>query len=74
MYIYSGCFSQLRVLALNSCDIKSWASVQLLEPHLPALAELYLSSNKLPDLPRAKAEKAYQDATGSAPSDLIIGK
>lgn len=73
-YLPSGCFSKLRVLALNGCGIKSWAAVQLLEPHLPVIEELYLSSNALPDLPRLKAEQAYQDATGAAPSAVVAGK
>jgi Leucine-rich repeat (LRR) protein len=45
------CFTRLRVLALNSCDIKSWGSVQLLEPFLDLLEELYLKGNALSDLP-----------------------
>jgi len=59
-----GCFNRLRVLALNFCGIKSWASVQRLEVHLPNVEELYLEGNSLPDLPRANAEQIYQDATG----------
>lgn len=69
----SGCFANLRVLALNACGIKSWSAVQLLEPHLPTVSELYLAGNALPDLPRLRAEQAYQDATGSAPSPLLTG-
>ena len=69
----SGCFSNLRVLALNSCGITSWASVQLLEPHLPIIEELFLAGNALTDLPRLKAEQNYQDATGAMPSALLKG-
>jgi hypothetical protein len=61
------------VLALNACGIRSWAAVQRLEPHLPCVTELYLAGNALPDLPRLRAEQAYQDATGSAPSMLLTG-
>lgn len=69
----SDCFAHLRVLALNACGIKSWAAVQLLSAHLPVTEELYLARNSLPDLPRLKAEKEYQDATGSAESVLLTG-
>lgn len=58
------CFQGLRVLALNACNISSWAAVQSLEPLLPAIEELYLSSNSLADLPRANADAAYAAATG----------
>ena len=71
--LLSDCFARLRVLALNSCGIKSWSGVQLLSPHLPVIEELYLASNSLPDLPRLKAEKEYQDATGSAEGPLLTG-
>lgn len=43
----SGCFQQLRGLVLNSCKILTWQSLQLLEPHLPQLEELYLACNPL---------------------------
>lgn len=35
-------FHHLRVLALNGCAIQSWASIQLLEPVLTNIEELYL--------------------------------
>ena len=71
---HSDCFARLRVLALNSCGVASWAAVQLLSPHLPAVEELYLAGNSLPDLPRLKAEKEYQDATGAEESVLQTGQ
>ena len=46
-----GCFHGLRVLALNGCDLQSWAAVELLEPLLTAVDELYLTNNTLPDVP-----------------------
>ena len=61
------------MLALNSCGISSWRSVQLLEPHLPQIDELYLANNKLADLPRVHAEREYQDATGTATAELLQG-
>jgi tubulin-specific chaperone E len=42
----------LKVLALNSCNIKSWTSLQLLEPFLPSIEELYLALNDFSDLPK----------------------
>ena len=59
------CFQGIRALALNACNISSWASIQSLESTLPLIEELYLSSNSLTDLPRAKAEAAYAEATGT---------
>ena len=70
---FSGCFANLKVLALNSCGIKSWASVQFLEPFLPCLEELYLASNSLSDLPREQAEREYRDATGDTSSVVLTG-
>ena len=70
----SSCFANLRVLALNSCAIASWASVQLLEPFLPSVQELYLENNRLPDLPRVQAEKEYHDATGLTSVTIVTGK
>lgn len=58
-------FHGIRVLALNACNIRSWASMQLLEPLLPVIEELYLSNNSLMDLPRAEAEAEYAAATGT---------
>ena len=63
-YLHRGCFGSLRLLALNHCNICSWAEVQRLEPHLPLLEELYLAGNNLPDLPRLQAEMVYREATG----------
>lgn len=62
------------MLALNSCGIRSWQSVQLLEPHLPQIEELYLANNKMADLPRDRAEQEYLDATGSASVNLLQGE
>jgi Leucine-rich repeat (LRR) protein len=55
----------LRLLALNACGISSWAEVQLLEPWLPSLEELYLSENSLTDLPRLHDEAARLAAIGA---------
>jgi hypothetical protein len=41
----------LKVLALNNCDIKSWKSIQLLEPFLTSIEELYLALNDFSNLP-----------------------
>lgn len=60
----AGCFSNLRVLALNFCNIKSWAEIQCMEHLVPNLQELYIANNRFPDLPRRDAEQAYRDATG----------
>jgi len=58
------CFRGIKVLALNACNISSWAGIQALESFLPSIEELYLSSNSLPDLPRAIADAEFADATG----------
>lgn len=68
---HSNCFANLKVLALNGCNIKSWAQIQLLEPLLPNLEELYLANNQLPDLPRDDAEQTYRDATGVQGEALV---
>jgi hypothetical protein len=47
----SGCFSHLQVLALNNCNLTKWAQLQLLEPHLPIIQELYVANNRFSDLP-----------------------
>lgn len=52
----AGSFAGLRTLALNSCNITSWTQVQLLEPHLMNIEELYLSANCLTDLPKASEQ------------------
>ncbi len=62
--LVSVCFQNLRVLALNFCNIQSWAEVQILDQCAPNLQELYLANNKFPDLQRACAEKEYREATG----------
>lgn len=59
-----GCFSGLRILALNACHIQSWQQIQYLENTLPNIEELYLAYNRFADLPRDSDEQAYQDATG----------
>ena len=61
----TGSFIGLRTLALNACNIQSWAEVALLEPHAKNLEELYLSSNILSDLPRIMAAKEAAQACGS---------
>jgi hypothetical protein len=53
-------FVNLTVLALNACNIKSWRSIQLLEPLLPALEELYLAGNCMSDLHDRQAELEFQ--------------
>ncbi len=60
----ANCFANLQVLALNGCNIRSWQQVQMLEPLLPELQELYLANNNLPDLPRDEADQLFRDATG----------
>jgi len=69
-------FSNLKILALNSCGIKSWMEMQLLEPFLPTIEELYVANNKLADLPRLIAQKEYEDATGvlTATDQGVVGK
>ena len=68
------CFSHLRVLALNSCGLRGWAEVQLLDDFVPALEELYLSGNPLADLPRRQAALQTEAATGQPPStDSVAG-
>jgi tubulin-specific chaperone E len=42
----------LKIVALNSCNIKSWTSLQLLGPFLPSIEELYLALNDFSDLPK----------------------
>ena len=49
--VQPGSFAKLRVLALNHCNVGSWASVMLLQPYLSAVEELYLAGNDLSDLP-----------------------
>eukprot|EP01038_Epipyxis_sp_PR26KG_P017453 gene17453-24143_t len=66
-------FPNLRVLALHSCNIKSWSSIQLLEPFLPVIEELCLANNLFPDLPRVDAELEYQAATGLNSEPMIQG-
>ena len=58
------CFSGLRALALNACNIKSWAELQSLESFMPQLEEIYLSKNEFRDLPRAVATAMYIDSVG----------
>lgn len=67
------CFANLRVLVLNSCGISAWADVQRLEPLLPSVEELFLAHNAFPDLPRQRAEREYESATGcrSTTADFI---
>ena len=67
-------FLNLKILALNSCGIKSWVEIQLLEPVLPCLEELYMANNKLADLPRLIAQKEYEDATGVITDQRVVGK
>lgn len=71
----TGCFKGLRVLALNNCCIKSWSMIQLLEPFLPSIEELFLACNKLDDLPKASIEAEYEAATGlkSTQEEYITG-
>jgi hypothetical protein len=37
----------LKAVVLNSCKLSTWRTLQLLEPHLPQLEELYLACNPL---------------------------
>lgn len=64
------CYSGLRTLALNACNIKSWASIQRLAPFLPNIEELYLSGNSLEDLPRSEAMAKWGEATGNVDGSL----
>lgn len=52
------------MLALNGCNLRTWAELQLLEPFLPSLEELYAAHNSFTDLPRDSYEQGYRDATG----------
>ena len=45
-----GCFSALRVLAINACGLRSFSSLVTLERALPLLEELYASANTLTDM------------------------
>ena len=62
--------SNLRMLALNSCGINGWDTLQRLEPFLGSLQELYVAHSIFPDLPRAHAEALYEAATGIASTPL----
>jgi len=64
------CYSGLRTLALNACNISSWASIQRLAAFLPNLEELYLSGNSLEDLPRSMAMAKWEEATGNSNDPL----
>lgn len=57
----------LRVLALNSCDIQSWSAVELLEPLLLSIEELYLAANNLADVPNLEP-----DAPPDTPPDTVF--
>jgi Leucine-rich repeat (LRR) protein len=57
------------VLALNKCNITSWAAVQLLEPLLPNLEELCLAANSLCDLPNTTTAIM---GDGSGPSESVL--
>lgn len=69
----AGSFHGLRTLALNACNILSWAEVTLLEPHVKNLEELYLSSNSLTDLPRTKAAHEAAQACGGVFTETVAG-
>lgn len=72
--INTSALANLRILALSSCNIRSWSQVQLLEPLLCVIEELYLANNQLTDLPRREAELAYEAATGNVSELVDIGK
>ena len=44
------CFSQLRLLALNNCNIQTYKELVLISKCLANVEELYLSNNSLKDL------------------------
>jgi Leucine-rich repeat (LRR) protein len=60
-------FKALRVLALNSCGLQSWAGIQLLDAFMPSLQELYLADNDLSDLPRERMNVEHARAAGLPP-------
>ena len=51
----------LRILALNSCDIQSWNSIELLKPLLSSIEELYLAANNLSDIPNPEPDTNNHD-------------
>ena len=58
----------MRLLALNSCGITSWSSIQKLEPFLPNIEELYLAENSFKDLFRKLDEASRFAAMGLSPA------
>jgi hypothetical protein len=61
----------LKVLALNSCDIKSWNSIQLLEPFLTSIEELYLALNDFSELPRTDNDSEMKLVSGFSTLRLL---
>lgn len=45
-------------MALNSCNIKSWETIDVLETFLLSIEELYIASNDLNDIPEFKIDQA----------------
>ena len=62
----AGSFSNLKVLALNGCNIQSWVSFLLLEKFLTNLEELYLSSNCLEDMPSYENDETNESSDESS--------
>lgn len=54
LHVCNWCFcsklSNLKVLALNGCNLKSWGDIELLQNHFPVLEELYVANNDFRDL------------------------
>lgn len=48
-FLYS-VFENLKVLALNGCNLTSWQDVEQLEKIVPGLEELYIANNNFGDL------------------------
>lgn len=61
----TGCFQNIRVLALNACGITSWTQVCLLSRYITNVEELYLTNNDLSDI--AKYSRSSNSAIGAPP-------
>ena len=70
LVVVRGCFSNLKILALNSCCINSFASVQILETILPSIEELYLAANHLVDIPDYHHHQSAPVAEGENNNDV----
>lgn len=72
IFVDRNSLDRINVLALNSCNINSWESIELLSTLLPNIEELYLAGNNFSDMPYYRQSSVSDDKSLNQTDDFVI--